>query len=485
MALSKPNLENYITNILEFVVHRYYNNPTVREKALSKIPLELLKENAQQNLMNNDPEISLLRELMCWFTTFFKWIDTPECSNCGAPRTVMTGYSNEPDHLIQTNRVEVYRCNDCNERVLFPRYNNPEILLDNPRGRCGEWANVFTLFCIAIGLDARYVFDVTDHVWTEVYSKAAGRWIHCDVCEVAIDSPLMYENGWKKKLSYVIAFSVEEVQDVTWRYTQFYDTVLERRKNKCDEKTLISLIMGINKEREKFIDPARYQFVLERRVVELAEFITPPVLKDNYGGRRSGSLNWRMSRNEYVPNPDIMDGGYVWTPEHSEIISKCFSVAYCTATDKYMKDDKVVVSKWLNGVSQSRSVFRKAEKDWNMAYLCRTEGSKEGIIRWKFDLLHLKKFLKISVVMVRYTSSLFKNGLIKWMIESDKVTIDMDSDKEYFETEKFEGESWFILTARMLEGEGTEAWQHSQILRQDLRSTECPLCITVTLDTRT
>lgn len=101
------NLENYITNILEFVVHRYYNNPTVREKALSKIPLELLKENAQQNLMNNDPEISLLRELMCWFTTFFKWIDTPECSNCGAPRTVMTGYSNEPDHLIQTNRVEV------------------------------------------------------------------------------------------------------------------------------------------------------------------------------------------------------------------------------------------------------------------------------------------------------------------------------------------------------------------------------------------
>lgn len=64
--------------------------------------------------------------------------------------------------------MQVYRCNDCNERVLFPRYNNPEILLDNPRGRCGEWANVFTLFCIAIGLDARYVFDVTDHVWTEV-----------------------------------------------------------------------------------------------------------------------------------------------------------------------------------------------------------------------------------------------------------------------------------------------------------------------------
>lgn len=58
------NLENYITNILEFVVHRYYNNPTVREKALSKIPLELLKENAQQNLMNNDRSILSSEEIL-------------------------------------------------------------------------------------------------------------------------------------------------------------------------------------------------------------------------------------------------------------------------------------------------------------------------------------------------------------------------------------------------------------------------------------
>jgi len=79
-----------------------------------------------------------------------------------------------------------------------------------------------------MGYEARRAVDMTDHVWVEVFSEEKKRWMHADCCEAALDTPLMYEAGWGKKLNYIISCSCEELLDVTKRYTREWDEVLTR-----------------------------------------------------------------------------------------------------------------------------------------------------------------------------------------------------------------------------------------------------------------
>jgi len=62
----------------------------------------------------------------------------------------------EEDLRYGAHRVEAYDCRSCGRTTRFPRYNHPGKLLETRRGRCGEWANCFTLCCRAMGWDARY-----------------------------------------------------------------------------------------------------------------------------------------------------------------------------------------------------------------------------------------------------------------------------------------------------------------------------------------
>ena len=131
---------------------------------------EKLKENHLDQSYHND---LLLLEVLAWFKqSFFRWVDQPACVQCKG-KTVTAGHANptQEELAFGGGRVENYKCTVCSAFTRFPRYNHPGKLLETKAGRCGEWANCFTLICRALGFDARYVLDWTDHVWTEVFSE--------------------------------------------------------------------------------------------------------------------------------------------------------------------------------------------------------------------------------------------------------------------------------------------------------------------------
>jgi len=71
-------------------------------------------------------------------------------------------------------------------------------------------------------------------VWCEVYDINENRWIHVDPCECLIDTPLVYEEGWKKDLSYVIATSKDEIQGIKTEKIPIRVNLLGHLSCRCD-----------------------------------------------------------------------------------------------------------------------------------------------------------------------------------------------------------------------------------------------------------
>lgn len=272
----ESKLESYFKSVL------LYEDSELQEKAREVMPIQELNEGARKRLatINNDRsdqkpldfQDCLLRELQKWYSSkFFSWFDSPTCPSCQKKMTIAGCLRPTEDDLKWgATSIEGYACKDCRTTERFPRYNHPGKLLETRRGRCGEWSNCFTFLCRALGMDARLIIDFTDHVWTEVFSESQGRWQDND-CRERVDQPMVYEESWGKKLTYIFAFSKDEVVDVTWRYTRKKEEVLKRR-NMCSEQWLESTLVEMNKKRQETFPLERRNFLEKRLKAELAEF---------------------------------------------------------------------------------------------------------------------------------------------------------------------------------------------------------------------
>ncbi|XP_033629269.1 peptide-N(4)-(N-acetyl-beta-glucosaminyl)asparagine amidase-like isoform X1 [Asterias rubens] len=475
-----------------------YEDPILQQKARDCMALPKLLRKAAESLQQQaanttgtdditnplDQRDLLLLELLKWFkTSFFKWMDSPTCETCNIRmRSVGLVEPNAEDRRWGAGRVEGYTCTRCNRPERFPRYNHPGKLLETRKGRCGEWANCFTLCCRAAGFEARHIVDWTDHVWTEVYSQSQQRWLHCDPCENVCDKPLLYERGWSKKLSYLIAFSNEEVVDVSWRYTANPKDLLGRRKE-CREEWLMDIITTMNRERQRNLMESRRAVLEQRSAVELAEFLSPKVIRNGEEqGRLSGSIAWRLARGETRGDtrgdtlPTNEEGvaataseGYVFKLTPGETSQKCLHLKYCPASDKYIRisSDSQQTKDYRTCVYQSQNIYRKEEYDWNMVYVARDSGDTPGHIAWRFDLK--ESGLVVESITIAVAAKTYQNGKVVWKVFADgrpPKELPVNEEIQFTTiTAPISGEDTVNLSADLTGGTGDVAYQHAQIFR--------------------
>eukprot|EP00927_Polykrikos_kofoidii_P072195 TRINITY_DN6833_c0_g1_i1.p1 TRINITY_DN6833_c0_g1~~TRINITY_DN6833_c0_g1_i1.p1 ORF type:complete len:915 (+),score=203.87 TRINITY_DN6833_c0_g1_i1:81-2825(+) len=288
-----------------------YEDLALQRHALDQIPVVAIDEVATKGLDKEAYDMAFMRHVVRWFKhDFFTWTNAPPCDHCGSRSTKGVG-STAPTPIEKSygaGNVEIAECSTCGLQTRFPRYNDPAKLLETRTGRCGEWANCFTLVCRALGYEARHVHDWTDHVWTEFFSDSADRWVHADSCEAAIDAPLMYEKGWGKKLTYLIAFGRDNVCDVSKRYTCKFDELLTRRTQFPEQQLRMTMravdefAMETSLARlQEYQRSGRQEALTKRAEKEAQQLEAGPETAKKAAeevGRTSGDKEWREQRGE-------------------------------------------------------------------------------------------------------------------------------------------------------------------------------------------
>ncbi|CAH8626609.1 unnamed protein product [Heterobilharzia americana] len=448
-----------------FVVN--YMDLKLQTRARELIPTEQLLVSASQNTGCSVDKVEprdFLQELMLWFKgEFFKWADNFECKACGSKmvsKSTDQPRQNEMDG--DANVVEVYICksNPKHPPYRFPRYNNPKKLLETRLGRCGEWANCFTLFLVSVERSShqpwfescRLIMDWTDHVWCEVWLEDREtnrkRWIHCDPCEGQIDKPLLYESGWNKKVNYIMAYTVPprslhqtlegsnklaaiDIQDVTWRYTQNFSEVRSRR-HLIREFILATQLANIHydavrkwslfsEESDVNTNPFCWNSIID----ELITFLRPPKCVEKLPGRQTGSLEWRKARGELGQtcasvNSSIRGSKYIIRPSDLELKTGIFHLRYNSALNIY---ERLYYIK--TNASDVNCYPTKNSKGDKQELLKITENAREtGLYGWQsmvYEWRNICRKVELDWHMVYLAreedSDPFEDGIITWMLD--------------------------------------------------------------------
>jgi len=266
-----------------------------------------------------------------------------------------------------------------------------------------------------------------------------------------------------------LAYSKDDIQDVTWRYTNNHKETLKLRKN-CREDEILEAIMLLRKKRQMNLSDTRVKFLNKRYLRELVDLTKQRDATENETkGRSSGSLTWRQERGE-----QHLTNFYLFELLPKEIQNKNFNLRYSCVKNMYerfLKIDNVdqIINSYKDFSSTiftAKNIFRKIEKDWKITYLARNEDCKTGEIIWKFDFR--KSNLKIKDYALKFATKTYENGEVSIMV----------TNLEGLDT--IHQSNGLIIKVSLSGGNGDVAWQHAQLFRQSLNSNEYPFILNIT-----
>lgn len=145
------------------------------------------------------------------------------------------------------------------------------------------------------------------------------RWVHVDVCEEAFDNPLLYTEGWGKKIGYCIAFSHDGAADVTRRYVRNPRTHGNPR-TKCPEDVLLYILNDIRAKKRvgmgptdlKRLEKEDREEAKELRANEIQSMIADGLIESKRSRRGEGEREKRPRQSgssfmsQLVPPPRLL-----------------------------------------------------------------------------------------------------------------------------------------------------------------------------------
>lgn len=307
-TVSKSEFGAQISSNLIHLMEKY-DSPEWQSQALDVVTQSPVYERLDK-IEEENPEINytdeLVKELLKWFKDeFFTWVNKLPCTQCGnqdqgSIHSLGATKSYTKDHFDgNANVIERYRCGKCQNQYEFPRYNNPVTLLKTRQGRCGEWNNCFILMLVSLGLDVRYIWNAEDHVWCEYFSSHLKRWIHLDCCENSFDNPLLYNDGWGKKMSYTFGIHKHYILDVSQKYLDPSKPERHIPRNKITEKELRTFLLFLNANRLSSIkDDSEFLQVTSRLICDYHFSNIKIATATAKIPRQSGSDEWTSKRGE-------------------------------------------------------------------------------------------------------------------------------------------------------------------------------------------